>query len=700
MMSKFCLASQRSSSSSECLSSPPKNLKGYNTGGTIVLKSHTGWVLFRHWIHLAAVAVTAGIATLNILDVYLVDLDGQDTATILNAFQFAAKLHEVLIVGSLMLIMMDNVRSRLLTSTGVPFGYLLAPVLFNDFDWLMSHQFWSSVRPSRTSLPLTALTLAAIPFANLAGPISAIAVVPRLGWSAPYAAVVYPSFWNASASMIWPERLTAGAVNPDCEGSEDPLLGCPNTALLKVYEAYSPGYSNARLCTSTGELVSCNTSIGTNGFRKLALGLNVFSLTSFSSTPTETIYELLANRFAAGIALPLNISGATAIDAQKTEIVQPRFLSNGDILKPVTKTTCAELSYAEIYETFQDFKLETDWSKPVAHWLADIDGSSEPNFLYTYRLDNPSLDAAIDCNGQDCYAAVRCHVDARWYPSKVWFSTAQSTLYESDPDPMQLFASKSFATAHRVHIERGWLEKFGTRGSTATSNSSTIIRNMLNDFQTPMVGSPKIVSLGTTQGIFRASNYSQQISVFLSSMITESLSRASMFAAKESIYTGDCNDTKEGFTFDPKICARTPSHWVRAKELGDLRPDVTMAAFTLRRGGYGWFIQDSVTVRIALGTLLFHGFLTLLYLAAVLAFRREFTTCWSSAPEMLMLAIDSLRAPAFMGSSAKATHRDLWREPVSVMEVDGGERVSLVVGDPLSYADRLEGPPMLGKKYS
>ena len=105
-------------------------------------------------------------------------------------------------------------------------------------------------------------------------------------------------------------------------------------------------------------------------------------------------------------------------------------------------------------------------------------------------------------------------------------------------------------------------------------------------------------------------------------------------------------------------------------------------------------------MKIALGILLFHGFLTLIYVIVSIAFRRHITTCWSSTPEMLMLAIDSLRAPAFMGSSAKATHRDLWREPVTVMEVDGGERVSLIVGDPLSYADRLGGPPVLGKKYN
>ena len=698
-MSRFYGPSRLSTSSWEYSAAPAKSLEGYDTGGTIVVKSHTGWILCRHWIHVAAVAVTAGLVAINVLNLYLVDLDNQGTATILNAFQFAAKLHEVLIVGSLMLVMMDSVRSRLLTPAGVPFGYLLAPVLFNDLDWLTSHRFWSSVKSSRTSLPLTALVLGAIPFANLAGPISAVAVVPRLGWSRPYAAAAYPSFWNASASTIWPDHLTRDSIHPDCGGSADPLLGCPNVALRKVYQAYSPQQFNAMSCTSTGPLVSCNTSTGINGRRELAIGLDVLALTSFSSSPTAAIYELLADRFSTGLALPLNISDTTIIDAQRTEIVQPRFLTQGHIFKPVTNATCAELSYTEIYETFQEFALDTNWSTPIVHWLADVDGASRPNFLFTYLRNDSLLKAAIDCKGQDCYAAVRCNIDSRWYPSRVWFSTAQSTLFQSDPDPKQLFESKSTSTARAIHIEKAWLQNFNTGGQLDHYNASVVFRDMLNDFQTPMVGSAEILNSGSTQGIFQASNYSQQISLFLSSVITESLSRASLFAAKESIYSGDCNDTKEGFTFDPRVCTRTPSEWVHATDLGDLQPDVTMVAFTLRRGGYGWFV-DTLTVKIALGILLLHASMTLVYLVAVVAFRREITTCWTSAPEMLMLAVDSLRAPVLMGSSAKATHRDLWRAPVSVTEVDGGERVSLVVGDPLSYRDRLGSPPKLGKKYN
>jgi hypothetical protein len=169
--------------------------------GAVVVKSHSGWILLRHWIHVAAALVTAGLAALNILNVYLMDSDDPNAIIKLNAFQFAAKLHEILIVGSLMLILMDTVRSALISSTGVPFGFLMAPVLFNDLNWLTSHQFWTAMKPTRSSLPLALLVFLAVPFANVAGPLSAITVVPRPGWSQPRPAAVFPtvssvSFWN------------------------------------------------------------------------------------------------------------------------------------------------------------------------------------------------------------------------------------------------------------------------------------------------------------------------------------------------------------------------------------------------------------------------------------------------------------------------------------------------------------------------
>ena len=111
------------------------------------------------------------------------------------------------------------------------------------------------------------------------------------------------------------------------------------------------------------------------------------------------------------------------------------------------------------------------------------------------------------------------------------------------------------------------------------------------------------------------------------------------------------------------------------------------------------FLQDSLALQISLGTLLLHTLLTLVYLIYILIFKKTITTRWTSATELLILAIDSFRAPKLAGQSIRASDRKIWLEPVRVREVDGGDRLSLIVGDATSYPERVGGPPQLGKKY-
>ena len=739
----FTEASRLSRSSSEYSTSWPKTTSRDGRTGTAVVRPHSGWLLGRNWIHIAAVSVTAGLTAINILNLYLMDVENPNTITILNAFQFAAKLHEVLIVGSLMLVMMgvffhvlrtpsglpllsrhlgrpaetataspstfagtradvvaDTVRSRLIASAGVPFGQILAPVLFNDLDWLISHQFWSSVKPRHGSLGLTALVLLAVPFANIAGPLSAIVVLPRLGWSNSQPAAVFPSFWNVSGAALWPKELTASALDPSCSGAAGSpgaqKEGCP--AMPWVYVSAMYNDNDTSLCTITGADISCNASLVFDQTRPFSIEYNVDSLSMFTSTPTRLTYNTLSNRFSAGIASGLQLPNTASLDAQKSELIETRFFGNKGMLKPIANTTCLEMDYSEVYEMVQDLNLNVSWRKPTVHWVGDIDGSSNAAFLLTYmRNDSRNLgDASRSCDGQDCYSAIRCNSDARWVPYKMWYNTAQATIFQNDPQPKKLFESGAIKSAPRAIIRKDWLDVLDVQTAIDTGNTMS---RFLNRSGVPIEGKPRVSLDRATQGSLRPTNYTQAVSVFFGSIVTESLAQTGQAFAGLSLYTGDCSDTVPGFTFAPEICKKSPSDWIRVDELGSLQDGFSMAAFTVRRSGYGWF-TDSITVKIALGILLFHGLLTLGYLIASIAFRRQITTSWSSAPEMLMLAVDSLRAPVLMGSSAKAAHKNLWREPVSVMEVDGGERVTLVVGDPLSYPDRLGGPPVLGKKYN
>lgn len=162
----------------------------------IVVRPHAGILLLRYWIHLVAICSTAAIALLNILEIFLTDDKDRDIVAKLNAFQFVARLHEAMLLGSLILIMMDTVRSKLLSNEGVSLGHFLSPFTFTNFDFIGSGQFWRCIQLQTGTMSLSILLILAIPFANVAGPLSAITIVPRLGWSRTTDAAIFPHFFN------------------------------------------------------------------------------------------------------------------------------------------------------------------------------------------------------------------------------------------------------------------------------------------------------------------------------------------------------------------------------------------------------------------------------------------------------------------------------------------------------------------------
>ncbi|ETN46652.1 uncharacterized protein HMPREF1541_00838 [Cyphellophora europaea CBS 101466] len=686
-------------------------LRSKSNTGKIVLQRHGIRIWTRYWIHFLAIAATGGVAALNLLNVYLMDSDDPNIVAKIGAFQFVAKLHEAAMLGSLTLIMIDAVRSGLMSSSGVPLGYLMSPVMYNNIDWLLSASLWTN-RPTtghlwshtlrqRSALSFFLLLLLAIVFANIAGPMSAILIVPRLGWSSSDAAALFPTFWNVSATDFWPEEFAAASLPPKCsQGGAMGTMGCPakgsKSARIRLSPVFGPGVG----CTTEGFQSTCNVSlsetVSANAIgRVLSVDFDLDASNAYATTPTAAIFEALALRFESGVAFPLNITDTRVVEAGKAQLLDIQFDSAAGMFKPAVATACRELQYDEIVELYQDRNISTNWSTPAVTWLADAQGLDKDSFLFSYRIDSPDFDNPSKCDGEDCYAAVACAIAPRWCPSQLWYNTAQqSLLFQSLPQPRDIF-KKNESITKPILLRKDWLEL--TTVDQDTKLAANIV-DLFNEWRTPRVRAPQAVQ-GRIQENIGPTNHSDAIAIILASTVTEAIA-AGPAAVGESIYSGDCNDTKPGFTFSPAICAQDPSFWIHSENRGDsVQTAYSMVAFTVRRSGWGWFLQDSLTIYIALGTLLFHGALTLMYLTWVLVSKKNITTRWSLASELLVLAIDSFRAPKLADSSIRVRNRKIWLEPVSIREVDGGDRLSLIVGDPTAYPERVGPPPLCGKKY-
>ncbi|OQV00450.1 hypothetical protein CLAIMM_05942 [Cladophialophora immunda] len=123
-----------------------------------------------------------GVLTLLVLNINTLFIGSLSTSAV-AAFQFAAKLLELLMQASLAVVMLDAIRWQIVRNQDLPLGGLVAPLRTTDVSYLWSLEFWGSLtskswRGYRKAY-LGFLIFATIVLAALVGPSGAVALVPR-----------------------------------------------------------------------------------------------------------------------------------------------------------------------------------------------------------------------------------------------------------------------------------------------------------------------------------------------------------------------------------------------------------------------------------------------------------------------------------------------------------------------------------------
>jgi hypothetical protein len=96
--------------------------------------------------HILPILITALLVTLSATRVYFGDLGGfahQDI--VLQALQYCAKVHDVLMAASISEIVLHRIRWDLLHKNGVPFGFLTAAYQLGDPFYFISPEFRAGV---------------------------------------------------------------------------------------------------------------------------------------------------------------------------------------------------------------------------------------------------------------------------------------------------------------------------------------------------------------------------------------------------------------------------------------------------------------------------------------------------------------------------------------------------------------------------
>lgn len=204
-------------------------------------------------VHLLPITVTIVLLVINFAHIYFEDVGGPDQNARLNALQFAAKAHEVLIVVSLSTTVISLIQHELLRGQGLPLGSLFAGFQIADLSYLVSPAFWGATiaHEQRTLYRFLVMLIATSAILGaLVGPASAILMLPSLGWwdiGASKARTLlefagYTQLYlDASESTLWPSRITVENFMPsNCHSSiTDVPVNCPAGGLSNIL-ALSP----------------------------------------------------------------------------------------------------------------------------------------------------------------------------------------------------------------------------------------------------------------------------------------------------------------------------------------------------------------------------------------------------------------------------------------------------------------------------
>lgn len=204
------------------------------------------YAAIRCTVHFAPVTAALALVVLNSAQYYvggeLAGPVGQDDQK-LNALQFAAKLHELLMLASLATIVFTYIRRELIFGEGIPYGALCAGLEIDNFSFLYSPELWSAVwaqwqRRRKKWMLLTILIFTTLLGVSV-GPSSANLMRPRLdNWPAGGT-----EYWiSAAPDVVIPTRMVATPQTQHCYHDTNDAA-CPHgdwRLLETLFHAYWP----------------------------------------------------------------------------------------------------------------------------------------------------------------------------------------------------------------------------------------------------------------------------------------------------------------------------------------------------------------------------------------------------------------------------------------------------------------------------
>ena len=221
--------------------------------------------------HVVAIVVTVAVVQLSFRNHYWMDLQdpsyeilpGLTQGGALNALQLAVKVHEIILVISLGRVVLHVAHEHLVGRAGLPLGLITNSFFIGAGEFLWTKAFWNSIWTTKNHYwRFWLLSLFATILAMLAGPSSAIAVIPSLDWyplKAPLEGDALPFYIFNQSTVLWPSEVTAASVN-----AADSDVNCTRATTRTAYQNLCPAGGFRDTYSWAGNQLFVNSSAGSN----------------------------------------------------------------------------------------------------------------------------------------------------------------------------------------------------------------------------------------------------------------------------------------------------------------------------------------------------------------------------------------------------------------------------------------------------
>lgn len=460
-------------------------------GGNVAITTNTRQAFLDCIVHLLPIIVSVGLLILNFKLVYFTEVE--NVQMYLNAFQFCAKLHEILMVASLSLIVISRLRRELVRpdAPGVALGFLTTGYELSSVTLLFSPQFraaWTASRHHKLNgLSLISWIIMGVLLVAVVGPSSAIVMLPSPGWwhsRHPLKGSPPKVYTNISRTDLWPQSITAHLLPEGCLTSSESYY-CPSAGYRDI-SSWVEGNLKQRQSAN----VTIANDDGSSLVRYLTGSLQP-GPTTWNLTDGQSVASTVGVRQArdlVAVALWEIESEQPYTTTQGPSRIEPSLSDGSSIMKPLVHIQCGinrvtdqtDYVFAHDKLSMHPFNNATarqsTWVVPgnvVSQILSNPDGLGTNSFAWVdmQQYDGkPSIGAVFAFHDPtpDEILLLPCVVDARWVPVNIWLEpTSDFAVRQDSPNPIALhrdILNGKVSVGDPIHIDTDWADSLNPGG--------------------------------------------------------------------------------------------------------------------------------------------------------------------------------------------------------------------------------------------